>query len=691
MADSLTDLFGNTQSSGAHKPASTEPGIHLVYPKPTAPEEFQPKEHQTDESQTKENQTYETQSFILGHLTGLPQPESHPFWKKETAMPRLWLHYAEETANPNSPWAYRLEIPYSAKGFFARTLHLPEPGKYAFHLSLEPPDSSEDGPISPLATYNIEFERLPDGITPGYPVGMQADCLFPKQESWFVKEDDLARRFPVTVLAETGLSIEVFAHPTRNQKDLQPIRVGQLLPLSQTPGFTPEESKNPYWENRTGIFSERHQTQPRISKKNVYQGMISLTALSLDEPYQLRYQAHSPASNNAIENKSIETIASGTVTLLPKRVLATVLADDTVCRISPEDGHRLTALSEGCVLSVLAQVEDWSQVAISPSMEGWVKTEDLKCHFDIQHDEPRPQRIGIVKIHHAQNETHITIPMERRIPAQIRDEDLWGLVCHLPQSVSTCDFVHFTGEMLDGLEASLYPDGEEESVLVVSTPKAICGYEFEYVDTEEGLDWVWTLRHYPAQWSDWKILIDPGHGGEELGAIALDGTPEKDLNLRAAKQLNKVLRDAGVTATVTRHVDKDLTLSERLEKVRQLKPHVVLSLHHNALPQGRDPLSERGVSTYFYHPFAKPLAVQLQKRLPEATGLPSYGLLYDNLFMTRIHEATSLLLELAFIINPEDCEVIYGGSGFYQKQAEAILMALKEYYEWTESIYHHTY
>jgi N-acetylmuramoyl-L-alanine amidase len=680
MADSLTDLFGNSQPSGANKPASTEPGIHLVYPK---------------QNVLEETQTYETQSFILGHLTGLPQPESHPFWKKETAMPRLWLHYADATNRSVdledkgasfSPWAYRLEIPYSAKGFFARTLHLPEPGKYAFHLSLEPPDSSEDTPVKPLTTFNIEFERLPDGLPQGQPAHLDPDSLFPKQESWLVKEEEIARRMPVTVLAEAGLEIEVFAQPVRNPDQADPIRVGRLLALSKTPGFTPEESKNPYWENRTGIFAERHQTQPRISKKNVYEGTISLESLTLNEPYQLRYQV-----NASTPQETISLLSSGTVTLLPKRVLATVLADDTVCRIAPDDGHRLTAISEGCVLPVLGQIEDWAQVAISSTLQGWVKTEDLKCHFDIQPDEPRPQRIGIVKIHHAQNETQITIPMERRIPVQVRDEDLWGLVCHLPQSVSTCDFVHFTGDLLDGLEASLYPDGEEESVLVVSTPKAICGYEFEYIDTDEGLDWVWTLRHYPAQWSDWKILIDPGHGGEELGAIALDGTPEKDLNLRAAKQLNKVLRDAGVTATVTRHVDKDLSLTERLEKVRQLKPHVVLSLHHNALPQGRDPLAERGVSTYFYHPFAKPLAVQLQKRLPEATGLPSYGLLYDNLFMTRIHEATSLLLELAFIINPEDCEVIYGGSGFYQKQAEAILMALKEYYEWTESIYHHTY
>lgn len=680
MADSLTDLFGNSQSSGANKPASTEPGIHLVYPKPNVQEEAQ---------------TYETQSFILGHLTGLPQPESHPFWKKETAMPRLWLHYAdatnrsadlEDTGNTSSPWAYRLEIPYSPKGFFARTLHLPEPGKYAFHLSLEPPDSSEDTPVTPLTTFNIEFDRLPDGLTQEHPVQLDPSQLFPKQESWLVKEEEIAQRLPIRVLAETGLEINVFAEPSRNTNHVSPIQVGQLLPLSQTPGFTPEESRNPYWENRTNIFSERHQIQPRISKKNVYEGMISLSSLTLNEPYHLIYKTKSATST-----ESIDIYSGGTVTLLPKRILATVLSDDTVCRIAPEDGHRLTALSEGCVLPVISQIENWAQVAISSTLLGWVKTEDLKLHVDIQPDEPRPQRIGIVKIHHAQNETQITIPMTRRIPAQIRDEDLWGLVCHLPQSVSNCDFVHFTGDLLDGLEASLYPDGEEECVLVVSTPKAICGYEFEYIDTDEGLDWVWTLRHYPAQWSDWKILIDPGHGGEELGAIALDGTPEKDLNLRAAKQLNKVLRDAGVTATVTRHVDKDLSLTERLEKVRQLKPHVVLSLHHNALPQGRDPLAERGVSTYFYHPFAKPLAVQLQKRLPEATGLPSYGLLYDNLFMTRIHEATSLLLELAFIINPEDCEVIYGGSGFYQKQAEAILMALKEYYEWTESIYHHTY
>ncbi len=80
------------------------------------------------------------------------------------------------------------------------------------------------------------------------------------------------------------------------------------------------------------------------------------------------------------------------------------------------------------------------------------------------------------------------------------------------------------------------------------------------------------------------ILIDPGHGGTNLGAIAVDGTPEKHLTLDLALRLEKALLAYPVKTAMTRRTDEYLSLTRRTEMVRNLKPNCFVSLHFNASP-----------------------------------------------------------------------------------------------------------
>ena len=74
----------------------------------------------------------------------------------------------------------------------------------------------------------------------------------------------------------------------------------------------------------------------------------------------------------------------------------------------------------------------------------------------------------------------------------------------------------------------------------------------------------------------------------------------------------------------------------------------------NALPDSGDALNTKGVSTFWYHPQAHGLAVFLHNYLVENFPRPSYGIFWNNLALTRPHTALSLLLELGFMINPEE-------------------------------------
>jgi N-acetylmuramoyl-L-alanine amidase len=78
------------------------------------------------------------------------------------------------------------------------------------------------------------------------------------------------------------------------------------------------------------------------------------------------------------------------------------------------------------------------------------------------------------------------------------------------------------------------------------------------------------------------IVIDPGHGGEDPGAIGHRGTKEKDIVLRIAKQLRSVLRRKGYQAYLTREGDYYVSFKKRLKIAREYGADLLVSIHTDA-------------------------------------------------------------------------------------------------------------
>jgi N-acetylmuramoyl-L-alanine amidase len=91
------------------------------------------------------------------------------------------------------------------------------------------------------------------------------------------------------------------------------------------------------------------------------------------------------------------------------------------------------------------------------------------------------------------------------------------------------------------------------------------------------------------------VVIDPGHGGHDTGAIGLGGTLEKDVNLRLAKRLAERLAGRGFRVVMTRDGDRTLSLEERTAIAESERGDVFVSLHANAAPRH----SARGVEIYY--------------------------------------------------------------------------------------------
>lgn len=93
------------------------------------------------------------------------------------------------------------------------------------------------------------------------------------------------------------------------------------------------------------------------------------------------------------------------------------------------------------------------------------------------------------------------------------------------------------------------------------------------------------------------VVIDPGHGGEETGAVGDNGLTEKDLNLAVAEQAIQALEDRGFAAVLTRTADYRVTVASRVAIAVALSPEAFISVHHNGDPNGHS--EQPGTETFY--------------------------------------------------------------------------------------------
>ncbi len=96
------------------------------------------------------------------------------------------------------------------------------------------------------------------------------------------------------------------------------------------------------------------------------------------------------------------------------------------------------------------------------------------------------------------------------------------------------------------------------------------------------------------------VVLDPGHGGTDFGAIHKEGakrTSEKDLALLLAQETARQLRTKGLLVTLTRTKDEDMTLTNRTAMANKLGADVFVSIHLNATPI-RHESEASGIETY---------------------------------------------------------------------------------------------
>jgi len=148
-----------------------------------------------------------------------------------------------------------------------------------------------------------------------------------------------------------------------------------------------------------------------------------------------------------------------------------------------------------------------------------------------------------------------------------------------------------------------------------------------------------------------KIGIDPGHGGEDPGAVGQKGLKEKDVNLGVALELVKLLENNGFDVVITRRDDSFIELRTRSNLLNMADCAVAVSVHVNSSTD----VKANYISTFIQSPGGKAevLAGLVQQYLAETTRWPDGGVRQKNLHMTRETKMPAVLVELGFISNPD--------------------------------------
>jgi N-acetylmuramoyl-L-alanine amidase len=175
------------------------------------------------------------------------------------------------------------------------------------------------------------------------------------------------------------------------------------------------------------------------------------------------------------------------------------------------------------------------------------------------------------------------------------------------------------------------------------------------------------------------VAIDPGHGGDQHGAIGPTRLEEKDVNLIVARQLQTQLNSAGAIAVLTRQEDETVDLYERIERARQAGADLLISIHHNAFPDGLNPfLKPYGTGTYYYRPQSFELAGCVHESLLKGTDLPDDGLIYDNLALVRPTDFPAVLVEIGYIVLP-DQEMQIRNPSFQARSVKMLVRGIKSF------------
>ena len=224
-------------------------------------------------------------------------------------------------------------------------------------------------------------------------------------------------------------------------------------------------------------------------------------------------------------------------------------------------------------------------------------------------------------------------------------------------------------------------------VFTVRDGKRLNGYDIIAADNQLKLLTMTPRPLYPnwrTPFNGFTFVIDPGHGGTDVGALGPMGTQlaEKHINLAISIKLADQLRSLGAEVVLLREDNEtEISLRERVMTSRAVRPDMFISVHANSVAETTDATNIRGFTVWYRNDISYPLARHVMNHLhavnPYTNRWPNPN--QANLYVCRPTWTPSILLETSFMSNIEDFAWMIN-PGYQERFTNEMVAAIANYF-----------
>jgi len=206
------------------------------------------------------------------------------------------------------------------------------------------------------------------------------------------------------------------------------------------------------------------------------------------------------------------------------------------------------------------------------------------------------------------------------------------------------------------------------------------------------------IQNIETTWNTWSlplsgkvIVIDPGHGGPDGGAIGKDETSEKEISLLVAMKLRDYLQQSGALVYLTREDDTDLAADQtrglsarksedirnRLQFIHDHEADLFVTIHLNSIPSPQ----WSGAQTFYYPEFdeSKHLANMIQEEvIRNLENTKRSALAMNGIYLLKYAEVPGALVEIGFLSNEVEREQLKTDA-YQRKMAASIYEGILRY------------
>lgn len=186
------------------------------------------------------------------------------------------------------------------------------------------------------------------------------------------------------------------------------------------------------------------------------------------------------------------------------------------------------------------------------------------------------------------------------------------------------------------------------------------------------------------------VILDPGHGSPDGGAVSCSGRLESDINLEIALRLDDLMHFIGYNTVLTRHTGESVytqgnTISEkkisdmrnRVELINNTQNAIVISIHQNYFSNGK----YSGAQVFYRDtPESKDLATQLQNAFVKTLnpGSKRQSKRGEGIYLLEKVKCPAVLIECGFLSNPEEDFLLQEDA--YQKKISCVVAVSLDQY-----------